>query len=150
MKKFRFKFDHVLHLRKTREDEALRVLAAAQEKHQQQLRLKNYYLSEIDKAFASQQTIPGSALNLSQITATQEFIEGTKLRVQFADQAIVRAVRWVEKAMWSYFQAKKQRRILETLYEKQFRDHKEALKRAELRQQDDLTVMRFQHRQGEE
>lgn len=143
MKKFRFKFDTVLHLRKSKEDEALRALGSCQAKYQEQLQIKKFYLAEIDKTFAQKDALSNLTVGVSQFQAVQEYIEGTKQRVVFTDQAILRASRAVQKAMWIYFSAKKQRRILESLYEKQYQQYRETLKKHELRMQDDLTVMRF-------
>ena len=150
MKKFRFKFDHVLKLRKKREDEALRLLAAAQAKQQEQIQLKNYYHSELDNAFNNKLSLGENLVSVHQFTSIQDYIEGTKKRIQFTEQAILRAGRFVEKAMWNYLTAKKQSRILEVLFEKQYETYKQELKKHELREQDDITVMRFMQGRGEE
>ena len=150
MKKFRFKFDHVLKLRKKREDEALRLLAAAQAKQQEQIQLKNHYHLELDKAFKNRLTLGEALVSVLQFSSIQDYIEGTKKRIQFTEQAIIRAGRFVEKAMWNYLNAKKQSMILEVLFEKQYEAYKQAQKKHELKDQDDITVMRFMQGRGEE
>ncbi len=142
MKKFQFKFNTVLQQRKIREVESLRVLGAAQQAYQQELREKARLRESLDSSLLRREhlgkdpTLPGA------FQLENDFISGTRQRMVRQDQAIIRATRAVEKCLRAYLQARRQTRMLESLYERHYLEWKRERNRKEQREQDDLTVMR--------
>ena len=148
MKKFRFRFNSILKLRKTREEEALKNLSAAQRAYQEELRKKQEILGHLDQSLnrrqsfgdatrSSKQSIGGNDYQLE-----QNFIIGLKQKIIRADQMIVRASRAVQKALHAYLIAKRQTKMMETLYEKEFNVYKKAFAKKQQSDQDDLSTMR--------
>lgn len=142
MKKFKFKFDAVLQVRKIREDESLRTLAAAQRVYQEQLHEKSRLLSQLENAMDSRENLATEPTSIVAYQTLQLFIGGTKQRISHTDQSIVRASRGVERALRGYLGAKRQTRAMELLYEKSFSDYREHLNKSEQREMDDMVIMR--------
>jgi len=148
MKKFRFKFSSILNLRKTREGEALRALSSTQRAYQIELRNKADILEKLDQSLNRRQNLAEKSRSSTEVVGAldyqleQNFIVGLKQNIIRADQQIVRASRTVQKALYSYLMAKRQTKMMETLYEKEFDHYKKALAKKEQAAQDDLSIMR--------
>jgi flagellar export protein FliJ len=151
MKKFRFKFESVLKIRQTREEEVLRALGAAQRSYQEELSEKSKILSELDEAFKRREKLGSEAVTINAFQIEQNYITGTKQRIIRQDQAIVRASRSVEKALRAYLFARRQTRMIEILREKDFVEFKKAVAKKEQKELDELSAMRTSlNRQHEE
>lgn len=142
MKKFKFEFSAVLELRKTQEKEALRGLALAQEKLQNEISKKEQLLRQLDLALQRREAYGRPAARIALAQGEDDFIVGTKQRVLFADQAIFRANKEVSKALRIYLGAKKKSLVMETLLEKAKLDYKKEVNRYEQKTYDDLNIMR--------
>jgi flagellar FliJ protein len=143
MARFRFRLEPVLKVRKTREEEALRVLAATQREYQQRLARKAELLADLERALLRREGLGASAVPIDAFRVEQSFINGTKQRLIQSDQAIFRASKQVEKALRAFLIARKQCRMLETLREKDYRAFRKEQARLERKRLDDFTVMRF-------
>jgi len=143
MPKFRFRLDSILKLRKSREDEALRALGAAQRAYQACVGAKAKLLGELEEALLRREALGARPTGIDAFKLEQHFIDGTKQRIARADHAILRAGKQVEKALRAYLAARKQSRMLETLREKDYREFRKQLAKREARAQDDFTVMRY-------
>lgn len=142
MRKFRFKLQPVLDVRKLREDSALRALGEAQRAHQGSLSHKNNLSSELTNSLARREWLGQSPVEISLFHVEQLFIDGLKQKIIRADQAIARASRGVEKAMRSYLAARKQTKAMEILRDKQKEEFRRDRLKAEQKSLDDLLVMR--------
>jgi flagellar export protein FliJ len=150
MKRFKFQFAAVLKIRKTREEESLRVLAQTQRQHQQELQRKSKLVSELNDALIRRESLGIEAIGIDAFQLEESFIVGTKQRIVQQDQALVRASRNVEKALRVYLTARRQTRAIEILREKQFLEFKKSLAKQEQKDLDDLSVMRARLRNVEE
>jgi len=142
MKKFRFKFSAILNLRKTREEEALRALGAAQRVYQAALADKARLLADLEAALIRRENLGKDAIDILPFQLEEEFINGTKHRIVHADRCIVRASRGVEKALRVYLHARRQTRMMETLYDKNHAEFRKAEGKREQKMMDDLSIMR--------
>ncbi len=137
-----------MSLRKTREQEALRALSAAQRAYQQELHNKADILEKLDsslnrrQALAEKSRCSDTFVGALDYQLEQNFIVGLKQNIIRADQLIVRASRAVQKALYAYLMAKRQTKMMETLYEKEFTQYKKMMLKKEQSDQDDLSIMR--------
>jgi len=142
MKKFQFKFETVEKVRKTREDEALRLLAQAQRVFQQARNHKERLVNDLNEALLRRELLAKEVVTVVAFFVEEDFITGTKQRIVYADQAILRAKRGVEKAIRFYLYARRQTRTIEILREKAYEEYKQQTKRQEQKEINDLHVMR--------
>src|SRR4051812_31232904 len=112
MPKFRFRLESVLKIRKSREEEVLRALGAAQRAYQAELARKSSLLDELENALERRENLGARAVTIIAFQIEQSFIVGTKQRLIQCDQAILRASKQVEKALRAYLVARKQSRML--------------------------------------
>lgn len=145
MKKFKFKFASVLHVRKIREEDALRELGLKQRKYQAEIENKARLMAELRDALQRRERLGAEAVEISAFHIEQKFIDGTKARIIRADQAIFRASKAVEKALRAYLTAKRQTRVIETLYDKEYAQFRRDMARIEQKKLDDLMVMRSRY-----
>src|SRR6185437_6673908 len=127
MRKFRFQFETVLRLRKSRENDALRALAAAQRAYQADLERKAKLISELKDALLRRENLGIEAIGIDAFKLEDFFIIGTKQRIVRQDQALVRASRAVEKCLRAYLHARRQTRTIELLREKHFIEFKKTV-----------------------
>ena len=146
MKKFQFKFAALEKIRKADEEKALRALGAAQRAFQVALEHKQLLLNSLENALLRRESLLGANLSGSDFVIETDFIQGTKQRVMYSDQAIVRSKRAVEKALRNYLEFKKKLKMVETLREKALAEFKRERNKYEQRQLDELYVMRAQIR----
>jgi flagellar FliJ protein len=150
MKKFRFRLETVLNLRKTREEEAHRQLAQAQRIYQQELAQKAALNTILADSLARRESLGVESIGIDAFQLENNFVIGTKQRIVQQTQAVFRASRGVEKALRAYLFAKRQSRMIEILREKQFKEFKIALAKKEQKDLDDLSVMRARLNQLDE
>lgn len=148
--KFKFRLEIVLNLRKTREQEALRLLAQSQRIYQHELAKKAKLNFELSDALVRREGLGIEAIGIDAFQLEQNFIVGTKQRIIQQTQAVVRASRGVEKCLRAYLVAKRQTRTIEILREKQYKEFKKALAKREQKELDDLSVMRARLKQLDE
>jgi len=72
----------------------------------------------------------------------QDFITGTKQRILHAERDIARATRVVEKALRIYLHARRQTKMLELVYEKEYKEFRRAQAKREQKLLDDMVIMR--------
>jgi flagellar export protein FliJ len=142
MKKFRFKFETVLTVRKSREQDALTALGAAQRGYQQALNHKQQLQGQLREALERREGLGRTATPVLSFQLEQAFINGTKQRIVQADQAIVRASRVVEKSLRAYLTARKQTRMIEVLEEKEYAEFRRSVAKKEQKELDELMIMR--------
>lgn len=147
MKRFEFKFETVLRARKTREEDALRALGAAQRAYQAELSRKAELLSELEEALKRRECLGIEPVGPVAFRLENDFIAGTKQRITRQEQAIFRASKGVEKALRAYLFARKQTRMIEVLREKAYAEYRKARAKHEQKQLDDLSVMRSRFRE---
>ena len=148
MRKFHFKLEAVEKVRKSREQDALRELAAAQRVLQAEKEHKMELISSLQESLVRREEFAKESVTRVVYDTENDFISGTKIRIQQADQAIERAQRKVEKAMAYYLSCRQQRRMIEKLREKAYLAYREEVRLHELKQLDDLYVMHA-HREEE-
>lgn len=142
MKRFQFKFATILKQRRTREEDSLRALGAAQRAYQEELNKKQRLLFDLDRAYRRRETLASEPIGVLAFQLEDEFIQGTKHRITRQDQAIMRASRGVEKALRTYLHARKQTKMMETLYDKAYAEYRKAKAKEEQKRQDDIAIMR--------
>lgn len=144
-KKFRFRFESVEKVRKLREDEALRALAAAQRAFQDAVSRRARLGERLRLSLERRESLGGAsgqAIATAPFRLENDFIAGTKQRIIQAEQGILRARRGVEKALKVYLNARRQTKVIETLREKDYAEYRKAMAKKEQKDLDDLYVMR--------
>ena len=150
MKKFQFQFETLEKVRRTRENEALRVLSEAQAAHARAIGYKRSLLEGLEKGLQRRELLGQTPTRIEAFLVEGDFITGQKARIVQADQSIMKAKRGVEKALRSYLQARRQTRMIEMLREKAFVEYKAKKAKYEQKQMDDLTIMRNRLRAPEQ
>jgi flagellar FliJ protein len=147
MKKFRFQFETLEKVRRTREGEALRLLSEAQAKVIHANEHKQALIRGMSLAMDRRAGLGGSATSPLDFMLESDFIAGQKIRIVQAEVAIQRSKRAVEKALRNYLHAKRQTRVIEMIREKRFAEYK--LERAKhlQKEMDDVSTMRNRLRQ---
>ena len=147
MKKFRFQFETLERVRRSREDEALRLLSTSQSAFRTAQEHKLSLLRNLDESFARRESLADQPIGVLSFQLENDFISGTKQRVIQSDQAILRAKRGVERALRVYLTARRQTKMMEMLREKAFTEYKTDRNKLEQKQLDDLSVMRARFRE---
>jgi flagellar FliJ protein len=142
-RRFIFRLEKVLDLRRQKEQEAMRELAHAKEILARERRILEDLLHK--RRCGQQELIakqrgnldPNEVLNyLQYLDKLSEFIEHQTLRVHEAE-------RLVEEARERLLQASKEKKIVEKLRENQFKKYKEELMKAELNFLDEVGTLRY-------
>ena len=141
-KKFRFRLEAVEKVRRAKEQEALRGLAAAQSKYQEALKHKQWLMEETEDALKRREMLAGTAQPVLAYQLENEFINGNKVRIVQADQAIFRARKFVEKALREVIVAKRAVKAIENLREKAFTEFKIQLRKKDQKDLEELYVSR--------
>ena len=131
------------------EDAALRGLADAQKKLQIAIEFKKSLQIQLEQTLQEREQLGVTPTPAAGFQFIQTFIVGVKQRIVNADQSILKANRGVDKAMRVYLNAKRQTRMIEILKEKQFAEFKVYVKKAEQKEQSELTIMRAHLGPGE-
>ena len=144
MVRFRFKLESLSRLRKNKEEITLGIFARAQETLQLKMEEKLKLERSLQETLLRRENLGSTqALNSLSLQLEDEFLTGTKLRITQADRQVVRAERDVEKTRLTYLIAKKERKALETLRDKQEREHQLKSAMHDRKEIEDLIVMRF-------
>ena len=145
MAKFKFRLAAVLKLRKTREEESLRVLGAAQRAYQEELTRKLKLVGDLKDSLTRREELgsqPNRSIGALSFQLEDDFIEGQKYRIVRQDRIIVRASKVVEKALRAYLFAKRQSLMIEKISEREHLAFKREQSKREQKQQDDFSIMR--------
>lgn len=142
MRKFHFKLETVLKVRKSKEEDALRNLALTQQHLQTRISEKLKLTLDLKNALERREKLGNEPVVNSVFIIENDFISGTKQRIIQAEQAIWRANKFVEKAMRQYLHCRRQSKTIETLKEKAYQEYKDAANKYEQKQLDNLYLMR--------
>jgi flagellar FliJ protein len=142
MKTFKFRLETVLFERKRIEDLRLRELTLAQQIMIQLRRELGELEDRLHTAFEEYTVLVTQPdLVVGAVTALDAFITGLKQRIEWKKRDIERGARLTEKKRLEYVAARQKREALEKLKERQYAEHREAARKRELKQLDDLYVM---------
>jgi len=144
-KKFRFKLESVEKVRRSKEQESLRLLATAQARYQQAVQFKVDLLRQTEESLIRRERMGESLERAVNFQLENDFIFGQKQRVHQADQFILRAKKNVEKQLKEYLFSRQQMRVIEQLRENAFVEFKKELQKKETKDLEDLYVMRARH-----
>jgi flagellar export protein FliJ len=147
MKKFKFNLQSVLDVRKMRENKALLALSHTQRALQAEIEKKQKLVSDFEAALLRREKLGEQAVPVASYQTETDFIEGQKRRIQWADQAIFRAQKNVEKAMRAVLQARRSTKVIEVLREKAELAFRKELSKKEDKAIDELNVMRARFRE---
>jgi flagellar export protein FliJ len=142
MKKFKFKFEPILVLRKNMEELILRELAAAQLVYRNEVDAKINLEKQLEDSLQRREKLGQQPTGIEPFHIEQNFIMGTKQRIVMAKQSILRASKRVEKVMKRYLEARKKTQQMEKLKERYFDQFKADRRDYENKQLDDLMIMR--------
>lgn len=141
-KRFRFRLEAVEKVRRAKEQEALRGLAAAQAKYHEAINAKRKIWDDNERALARRDALAKTEQPVLAYQIENEFIIGNRQRFVQADQAILRARKFVEKALREVILAKRGVRAIELLREKAFEEFKTALRKREQKEMEEVYVSR--------
>jgi flagellar export protein FliJ len=142
MKKFNFKFQSVLQVRKIREREFLRQLSRTQRAHQGELTKKSQLVVQLEKALERREKLGTVNEDVASFYLEDSFVIGTKQRIIQTDRMIQRSAKAVERALQTYLLAKGQSKIIEKLLEKSKEEYRKAFRKKEEKDLDELVIMR--------
>jgi flagellar export protein FliJ len=150
-KKFRFRFETVQKVRKSRENETLKALADAQRAFQQALSNRAQLGQRLLLSLERRESFGKNRQPLATTPFQLEnsFIAGTKQRIIQAEHGIQRARRGVEKALRAYLHARRQTKIIESIRDKDYAEYRKAMAKKEQKELDDLYVMRARLKDAE-
>jgi flagellar FliJ protein len=141
-KRFRFKLQPVENVRRSKEQECMRVLALAQTRFQQALQFKIQLIQELEDSLIRREQLGQTATSVMAFLMENDFIAGQKQRIVQADQFILRAKKNVEKCLREFLIAKKDTRVIEKLRENAFAEFKQEIQKKEQKELEELYVMR--------
>ena len=143
MKKFKFRLETVLNERKKNENIKLRDWTLAQRILQTLANQKIQFEKRLNEACSEATQLAELPINSSaEFYTIDNFIKGIKLLIQWKEQEIERATKLTQKKYSEYVQASQKRKILEKLKEKRTEEFKKAIHKKELKELDDLYIMR--------
>lgn len=143
-KRFRFRLEAVLKIRKWKEQEALRSLGAAQRKYSeiQQLRLAmQNRRDEWNKKRSAE--LGTKSFSVAESHAVQSFLDGCVVRERQFEHKLQHAKKQIEKALRNYLSAKKALKSIEKIKEKSFEEFKVQQRKIEAKRQDDFQTTRW-------
>lgn len=141
-RKFRFRLEAVEKVRRSKEQECMRLLAQAQSRYYQALNFKADLLTALEKSLLRREKLSEAPQSILAFQIENDFIVGTKQRVIQADQFILKAKKHVEKALRAYLDARRATRAIEVLREKAYEEFKLEQRKREQKELEDLYVMR--------
>lgn len=143
MKKFKFKLEVVLGERKRVENLKLREYSLALQIMQKMIAEKSAMEKRLAEAIdeaTKLNELPEN--NIGQIMAIDSFIKSLKIRLGWKRQEIERGNKLTERTRLEYVKASQKTKTLEKLKEKKIEEFKEVLHKRELKQMDDIYIMR--------
>ena len=148
MNKFNFKLKPVLHHRQKKEDLVKKELAKAKrlyEQEKERLTELNIRLADLHKALREKQR---SALDATEISVHAKFIERVERQIEVQLSRVASLAAEVRKVQERLLEAAKERKILETLEEKQLIAHKLEAERVEQGIIDEIATVRHNRDDG--
>lgn len=148
MAKFQFKLEAVEMLKKQNEQKALEELGQYQRNFQEKIDAKRMLQEKKQKAFVSKNELLSRDAGVVEIRGIEDYISGLNQQLQRADQAIVRARRFLEQAMRQYIQARKEKKMIDRLHEKELEAFRLEQAKLEQKKIDDLISVRARLNNG--
>jgi flagellar FliJ protein len=148
MAKFKFQLEPVEKVRIQKEQKMLQELSESQRAYQAKISDKRLLLQKKQEAFEKKNEFASRDSTVNEIRLQEDYITGLKARIVKADQAILRARRFLEQAMRHFIQARKERMMMDRLREKAFEEFKREQARLEQKRLDDLITMRSRLNHG--
>lgn len=142
MKRFRFRLQSLLEIRKAREEKALAQLGAAQRGLAQALQIKSERMSALDQALLKREALSEKTTIANDHALAHQYILGLKQQIVQQNAAISRAHKEVERALRNYLAAKRSTLAIDKLRERDLAEFKKLISKQEQREQDDFSVMR--------
>lgn len=146
MSKFRFSLETVERIRKISEEKALSDFSLAQKKFLEEVAKKEAAIKARSQAMSDRAAL--SVARPSDYATLENYIQGLSKSIQVADQAILRARRFLNAAFRTYVGAKKSRMMIDSLKEKALAEFKRERAKKEQKEIDDLVSMRLVKRAG--
>jgi len=148
MKKFNFRFQAVLQVRKIREREFLRQLSRTQRAYQDELQKKSILMLQLENSLKRRENLGTKKEDVSAFYLEDNFVIGTKQKIIQADNAVLRSNKSMDRALQIYLLAKRQSKIIETLLENAQKEYRKAVRKKEEKDLDELIIMRNRIREG--
>ena len=148
MAKFKFKLETVEKVRLQKEQKMLEELSISQRNYQEKISAKKAILEKKQNAFTQKNELVSKAAVINDIRLIEDYITGLKVQVVRADQAIIRARRFLDQAMRNFIQARRERMMIDRLKEKAMEEFKLETSRLEQKVLDDLMTMRARLNHG--
>ncbi len=117
-------------------------MSIQQKIYQEKINYKKELITKKSNAFLAKNEMLTRDSNVNEIRLQEEYISGINQRLLRADQAIVRARRFLEQAMREYIKARKERKMVDRIKEKAVETFKINQNRLEQKNMDDLISMR--------
>ncbi len=142
--KFKFGFDVLLEERKRQQDAAQRVWADAQAKVDEAKAQLNEFYNQIDQSRARVNELERTGgAQAGGLVSISEFISGQNVRIDRHRLMMRELLSDAEAKRDVMIEAAKETKTLERLKEKRFEDFKLKVKKHELKEVDDMVIMRF-------
>lgn len=148
MAKFKFHLESVEKVRIQKEQRMLQELAQAQRVYQEKISVKRDLLNKKKDAISAKNNLHQAVMNVQSIALSEDYIEGLKYHLIRADQAILRARRFLDQAMRNYIVSRRERMMIDRLKEKALEEYKKEQSKKAQKQLDDLMVMRDRMKSG--
>jgi flagellar FliJ protein len=148
MAKFKFQLESVEKVRMQKEQKMLEVLSESQRDYLAKIQAKRGLLGKKQLAFESKNELVSRDASINEIRLSEDYITGLNSQIVKADQAIIRARRFLDQAMRNYIAARKERMMIDRLKEKALEEFKLEQSRLEQRKLDDLITMRARLNHG--
>lgn len=148
MAKFKFQLESVEKVRLQKEQKMLEALSVSQRDYLARIQAKRDLLGKKQNAFEKKNELVSRDASINEIRISEDYITGLNSMIIKADQAIIRARRFLDQAMRNYIQARKERMMIDRLKEKAFDEFKQEQSRLEQRKLDDLITMRARLNHG--
>ncbi|MBU6154116.1 MAG: flagellar FliJ family protein [Bdellovibrionales bacterium] len=148
MAKFKFQLESVEKVRLQKEQKMLEALSESQRDYLSRIQTKRELLTKKQIAFEKKNELLSSDASINEIRLSEDHISGLNSQIVKADQAIVRARRFLDQAMRNYIGARKERMMIDRLKEKALEEFKIEQSRLEQKNLNDLITMRARLNHG--
>lgn len=148
MAKFKFKLETVEKVRLQKEQKMLEELSRCQRAFQEKIAFKKELLQKKQDAFLAKNELVSRDSIINDIRVMEDYITGLKVQIIRADQAIIRARRFLDQAMRHFVIARRERLMIDRLKEKAMEEFKHEQSRLEQKFFDDLMTMRSRLNHG--
>ena len=126
----------------------LEILSDSQRDYLSKIQAKRDLLSMKQRAFESKNELVSRDASINEIRLSEDYIFGLNAQIIKADQAIIRARRFLDQAMRNYISSRKERIMIDRLKEKALEEFRLEQSRLEQRKLDDLITMRARLNHG--